>query len=79
MDIILLKEGYSGSSGFHAEDISIIVLQDRVSFSNRVAPVCIDWNSKFNVVNGNQGKVNFFVLYDLINRYIKYKFNRLLV
>ncbi|XP_022162705.1 limulus clotting factor C-like [Myzus persicae] len=60
VDIILLKEGYSGSSGFHAEDISIIVLQDRVSFSNRVAPVCIDWNSKFNVVNGNQGKIVFW-------------------
>jgi len=59
VEIIYLKEGYNGPTGFHAEDIAIIVLQNRVSFNNDVAPVCIDWNGKYNVVNGDQGKVGF--------------------
>ncbi|CAI6368896.1 unnamed protein product [Macrosiphum euphorbiae] len=57
VEIIYLKEGYNGPTGFHAEDIAIIVLQNRVSFNNDVAPVCIDWNGKYNVVNGDQGKI----------------------
>ncbi|XP_029345047.1 uncharacterized protein LOC100574854 isoform X3 [Acyrthosiphon pisum] len=57
VETIHLKEGYYGADGFHAEDISIIVLQERVSFSNGVSPVCIDWNGKYNVVNGDQGKI----------------------
>ncbi|XP_029345055.1 uncharacterized protein LOC100167148 isoform X2 [Acyrthosiphon pisum] len=57
VEMIHLKEGYYGSTGFHAEDIAIIVLQNEVSFSNGVSPVCIDWNSKYNEVNGDQGKI----------------------
>jgi len=57
VEMIHLKEDYYGPSGFHAEDIAIIVLQDRVSFNNGVSPVCIDWNGNYNVVNGDQGKV----------------------
>ncbi|XP_016655958.1 modular serine protease isoform X2 [Acyrthosiphon pisum] len=57
VEIINLKEGYNGLTGFHAQDIAIIVLQNRVSFSNDVAPVCIDWNVKYNVVNGDKGKI----------------------
>ncbi|CAI6344248.1 unnamed protein product [Macrosiphum euphorbiae] len=57
VDIVNLKEGYYGPTGFHAEDIAIIVLQNRISFSNGVAPVCIDWNSIYNVSNGDQGKI----------------------
>ncbi|XP_022162710.1 uncharacterized protein LOC111028389 isoform X2 [Myzus persicae] len=57
VDIIHLKEGYYGPSGFHAEDIAVMVLKNRISFSNGVAPVCIDWNGKYNVVNGDQGKI----------------------
>jgi len=56
--MIHLKDGYYGPTGYHAEDIAIIVLQNRVYFSNGVAPVCIDWNDKYNVVNGDQGKVS---------------------
>jgi len=63
-----VKESYYGSTGFHAEDIAIIVLQSRVSFSNGVAPVCIDWNGKFNVSNGDQGKVG--LLYYLNNNIV---------
>jgi len=54
---IHLKEGYYGPTGFHAEDIAIIELQNRVSFSNGVSPVCIDWSGRYNVSNGDQGKV----------------------
>eukprot|EP00102_Acyrthosiphon_pisum_P006978 XP_003241091.2 PREDICTED: uncharacterized protein LOC100572031 isoform X6 [Acyrthosiphon pisum] len=57
VETIHLKEGYYGANGFYAEDISIIVLQDRVSFSNGVSPVCVDWNGKYNVVNGDKGKI----------------------
>ncbi|XP_029342388.1 uncharacterized protein LOC115033024 isoform X1 [Acyrthosiphon pisum] len=57
VETVHLNEGYYGPLGFHAEDIAIIVLQNRVSFSNGVAPVCIDWNGKYNVVNGDQGKI----------------------
>jgi len=56
--IIHLKEGYYGPTGYHAEDIAIIVLQNTVSFSNGVSPVCIDWNGKYNVVQGDRGKVS---------------------
>ncbi|XP_022182777.1 mannan-binding lectin serine protease 2-like [Myzus persicae] len=55
--MIHLNEGYFGSLEFHAGDIAIIVLQNRVSFSNGVAPVCIDWSGKYNVVNGDHGKI----------------------
>ncbi|XP_016661871.1 limulus clotting factor C isoform X2 [Acyrthosiphon pisum] len=57
VDMVHLKKGYYGPAGYHAEDIAIILLQKRVSFSNGVAPACIDWNSKYNVVNGDQGKI----------------------
>ena len=43
----------------HANDIAVIVLAHKVSFSNGVTPVCVDWKSEYNVVNGAQGKVNF--------------------
>ncbi|XP_016655839.1 limulus clotting factor C-like isoform X2 [Acyrthosiphon pisum] len=57
VETIHLKEGYYGPTGFHAEDIAIIVLQNLVSFSNGVSPICIDWNGKYNVANGDQGKI----------------------
>lgn len=53
-----MKEGYYGSSGFHADDIAVIVLPKLISISDGVAPVCVDWNSKYNISNGAQGKVN---------------------
>jgi len=55
--MIYLNENYSGARGYYAHDIAIIVLSTRVSFSNVVAPVCIDWNGKYNVSNGDKGKV----------------------
>ncbi|XP_029344854.1 mannan-binding lectin serine protease 2 [Acyrthosiphon pisum] len=57
VETVNLKEDYYGPAGFHAEDIAIIVLQNRVSFSNGVAPVCIDWDGKYNVSNGDLGKM----------------------
>jgi len=57
VEMIHVHEGYYGSPGFYAADISIIVLSNKLSFSNGVAPVCIDWNDKYNVVNGDKGKV----------------------
>ncbi|CAI6344828.1 unnamed protein product [Macrosiphum euphorbiae] len=57
VSMIHLKRGYNGPTRFHAEDIAIIVLQDRVSFSNGVSPVCVDWNGEYNIVNGDEGKM----------------------
>eukprot|EP00102_Acyrthosiphon_pisum_P010378 XP_008178678.1 PREDICTED: urokinase-type plasminogen activator-like [Acyrthosiphon pisum] len=57
IEMIYVHEGYYGSSSFYADDIAIIVLTNRLSFSNGVAPICIDWNDKYNVVNGDDGKV----------------------
>jgi len=59
VDSIYLKETFNGSSrGVLAYDIAIVVLKTRISFSYYVAPVCIDWNGKYNVVNGDFGKVS---------------------
>ncbi|XP_016659042.1 uncharacterized protein LOC100166859 isoform X3 [Acyrthosiphon pisum] len=53
--IIYLREGYNGTGN---EDIAVIVLANKISFSNGfAAPVCIDWNGQYNVFNGDQGKV----------------------
>jgi len=57
--MIHLSESYYGPTGFHAADIAIIVLQNRIPFSNGVAPVCMDWDGKYNVKNGDRGKVGF--------------------
>jgi len=59
VEIIYLNEDYYGPNGFHAHDIAVLMLSNRVTFSNVVAPICIDWNNKYNVSNGVEGKVNF--------------------
>lgn len=60
MGLIYLREGYYGSSGYHAEDLAIIVLSSKVTLSNVVLPVCVDWSKKYSVLNGSIGKVNLF-------------------
>jgi len=57
VDMIHITNGYFGATGNYAQDLAIIVLQNKISFSNGIAPVCIDWNSNYNVFNGDQGKV----------------------
>ncbi|XP_060837335.1 modular serine protease-like [Rhopalosiphum padi] len=57
VETIYLKEGYYGSNAFYAEDIAVIVLQNKISISSGVAPVCVDWNSRYNIQNGTQGKI----------------------
>jgi len=55
-----VKEGYYGHRWFFTDDIAIAVFQNRVYFNNGVAPVCIDWKGKYNVANGDQGKVGLY-------------------
>ncbi|XP_060836526.1 modular serine protease-like isoform X1 [Rhopalosiphum padi] len=57
VETIYIKENYYGANGFHAEDIAVIVLKNKVSISVGVAPACVDWTSKFSVPNGAQGKI----------------------
>jgi len=57
VETVYLKERYKGHRVYYAEDIAIIVLKKEISFSNSVAPVCIDWNGEYNEVNGEKGKV----------------------
>ncbi|XP_060869972.1 uncharacterized protein LOC132944560 [Metopolophium dirhodum] len=40
-----------------AESLAVIVLANKISFSNGVTPVCIDWYSSYNVQNGAYGKI----------------------
>ncbi|XP_060870478.1 modular serine protease-like isoform X1 [Metopolophium dirhodum] len=55
--LIYLREGYYGSSGYHAEDLAIIVLSNKIILSNVVMPVCVDWSKRYSVLNGAVGKV----------------------
>ncbi|CAI6346329.1 unnamed protein product [Macrosiphum euphorbiae] len=57
MDVehIYLEKG--GFFEFLANNIAIVVLKNRVSFSYYVAPVCIDFDGKYNVINGYPGKI----------------------
>jgi hypothetical protein len=54
---IYLNEDFSRTGGSYVNDIAVIVLNDKVSISDGVAPVCIDWSGKYNVPNATQGKV----------------------
>jgi len=55
--MVYVKERYYGTSGSYADDIAIVLLQNKISYRNGVAPICIDWNGDFNVANGIKGKV----------------------
>lgn len=58
VETIYFHEGYVGAGN---EDIAVIVLENKISFSNGLAaPVCIDWRNKYNLFNGDLGKVNLF-------------------
>lgn len=62
-----MKEDYNDIDGLYAEDIAVIVLTEKISFSNGVFPVCIDWYNKYNDrKNGNEGTVNIVLQYSLI-------------
>ncbi|KAE9523064.1 hypothetical protein AGLY_016536 [Aphis glycines] len=54
---IYLHEDYNGITDFYANDIAVIVLSHRILFSSVVAPICVDWNSTYNVLNGVDGKI----------------------
>lgn len=60
MSSVYLAEKYYGSSGNYAYDIAIIVLSTKITVSNAVLPVCIDWTEQYSVSNGIFGKVNLF-------------------
>jgi len=57
VEILYLNEHYCGSSGYYADDIAIIVLQTRISFSIGVSPVCVNWRGINTIANGAEGKV----------------------
>jgi len=65
--LIYLREGYYGLSGYHAEDLAIIVLSNEITLSDVVLPVCVDWSKKYSVLNGTVGKVNFYSTFITIN------------
>jgi len=60
VDRILLQDGYYGVLGHYAVDIAVVVLENSVSFSNGITPVCMDWNGIYTVSNGNEGKVGLY-------------------
>jgi len=64
VEMVYLNEGYNGEHGLYANDIAVIVLEKKLSFSNGVVPVCIDWDSIYKVKNEDSGMVN--MLYYII-------------
>jgi len=70
VEIIYLSGDYNGKFGLFANDIAVIVLAEKMSFSNGVAPVCIDWKNMYKVENENTGMVN--MLYCIICSFIKH-------
>ncbi|XP_060840495.1 uncharacterized protein LOC132921475 [Rhopalosiphum padi] len=57
VDIIYLHERFTGTHTYFAYDIAVMVLSNLVSFSNVVAPICIDWKSRYDLLNGVEGKI----------------------
>ena len=57
METVYLNEYYYGNSEFHADDIAIVVLRNRISFSIGVSPICVDWTGRNTIPNGAEGKV----------------------
>ncbi|CAH1709698.1 unnamed protein product [Aphis gossypii] len=56
---VYLNEYYRGEDGFYNNDIAVIVLENRISISSAVAPVCVDWAKihNNNIRNGIEGKI----------------------
>jgi hypothetical protein len=63
--MIYINEAYEGSKYKYAYDIAVIVLSNGVYFNNVVSPVCIDWHNQYSEPNGNNGKVNVVLYYNL--------------
>ncbi|XP_060862088.1 modular serine protease-like [Metopolophium dirhodum] len=57
VEMVYLKDCFNGYTGRYAEDIAIILLKNRIDFNDGVGPACIDWKGKFNVANGDIGKI----------------------
>ncbi|XP_060872105.1 uncharacterized protein LOC132946240 [Metopolophium dirhodum] len=57
VESVHLHENYRGYAWFHADDISIVVLENTISFSIGVSPVCVDWMSINTIRNGDKGKI----------------------
>ena len=59
-EIRFSDKGYKGIKNQNAADIVILILQEKITVSPTVLPVCIDWNG-LNVTkpppDGAQGKV----------------------
>jgi len=58
VEMIYLPEDFNFfDAGLQNDDISVLVLANKVLFINGITPVCIDWNSKYNTQDGAQGRV----------------------
>ncbi|XP_060871702.1 uncharacterized protein LOC132945906 isoform X2 [Metopolophium dirhodum] len=57
VEIVYLNEHYYGASGYYADDIAIIMLKTRISFSIGVTPVCVNWSGINTITNGDEGKI----------------------
>lgn len=52
-----MPENYIGEYNYNSDDIAVVVLKTKVTFSHMVAPICIDWHKKYTFQNGSIGKV----------------------
>jgi len=55
-----MNEEFNGQIGFYAKDIAILVLPIKITMSNVVSPVCVDWYKRYSISNGSFGQVNLF-------------------
>lgn len=63
MESIHFEDDYYGYEWFYAYDLAVVKLPTNVKISNVVLPVCIDWDKKYTVSNGDVGKVNVPIMY----------------
>lgn len=74
--MIYVPESYdTHNDGYQTDNKAVVKLANKVLFINGIEPLCIDWNSKYNVQDEVQGKENFlhFIVCSFI-KYIKYNF-----
>lgn len=53
-----MNQDYHGSIGHYLNDIAVIVLETKATMSDGVMPACMDWEKKYTISNGENGKVN---------------------
>lgn len=52
-----VNQDYFGSVGHYLNDIAIIILETKATMSDVVMPACMDWNKRYTISDGENGKI----------------------